>query len=106
MQLSIIVPTFNEAPNVAELVRRVAAETQGIDAEIIFVDDSTDATPDVIREVATSAAVPVLLIHRETGGHSTNLQDATAILEFVIEKARKASAGAPTRPEPGITAAP
>ena len=65
MQLSIIVPTYNEAPNVAELVRRVATETQGIDAEIIFVDDSTDATPDVIREVAASAAVPVRLIHRD-----------------------------------------
>ena len=65
MQLSIIVPTFNEAPNVAELVRRVAAATQGMDAEIIFVDDSTDATPDVIREVAASAAVPVRLIHRD-----------------------------------------
>jgi dolichol-phosphate mannosyltransferase len=65
MQLSIIVPTYNEAPNVAELVRRVAAETAGIDAEIIFVDDSTDATPDVIREVAASAAVPVRLIHRD-----------------------------------------
>ncbi|HOD83965.1 MAG: Alpha/beta hydrolase family protein [Planctomycetes bacterium ADurb.Bin126] len=38
---------------------------------------------------------PVLLIHRETGGHNTNLQDATAILEFVIEKARKPSAGTP-----------
>ena len=42
----------------------------GIDAEIIFVDDSTDATPDVIREVAASAALPVRLIHRDrrTGG--------------------------------------
>ena len=70
MQLSIIVPTYNEAPNVAELVRRVAAETRGIDAEIIFVDDSTDGTPDVIRDVAGSAAVPVRLIHRDhrTGG--------------------------------------
>ena len=70
MQLSIIVPTYNEAPNVAELVRRVAIETRGIDAEIIFVDDSTDDTPDVIREVAASAAVPVRLIHRDhrTGG--------------------------------------
>ena len=55
MQLSIIVPTYNEAPNVAELVRRVTAETRGIDAEMIFVDDSTDATPDVVREVAASA---------------------------------------------------
>jgi dolichol-phosphate mannosyltransferase len=70
MQLSIIVPTYNEAPNVAELVRRVATETRGIDAEIIFVDDSTDDTPDVIREVAASAAVPVRLLHRDhrTGG--------------------------------------
>ena len=70
MQLSIIVPTYNEAPNVAELVRRVTAETDGIDAEIIFVDDSTDATPDIVREVAASAALPVRLIHREhrTGG--------------------------------------
>ncbi len=70
MQLSIIVPTYNEAPNVAELVRRVTAETDGIEAEIIFVDDSTDATPDVVREVAASASLPVRLIHREhrTGG--------------------------------------
>src|SRR5690349_17916460 len=59
MQLSIIVPTYNEAPNVAELVRRVADETRGIDAEIIFVDDSTDTTPDVVLEVAASASVPV-----------------------------------------------
>ncbi|HYI50406.1 MAG TPA: glycosyltransferase [Microbacterium sp.] len=65
MQLSIIVPTYNEAPNVAELVRRVTAETHGIDAEIVFVDDSTDATPDVVREVATSAGMPVRLIHRD-----------------------------------------
>ncbi|GAA3201688.1 glycosyltransferase family 2 protein [Microbacterium terregens] len=70
MQLSIIVPTYNEAPNVAELVRRVTAETAGIDAEIIFVDDSTDSTPDVVREVAASAALPIRLIHRDhrTGG--------------------------------------
>ncbi len=70
MQLSIIVPTYNEAPNVAELVRRVTAETRGIDAEMIFVDDSTDATPDVVREVAASADLPIRLIHRErrTGG--------------------------------------
>ena len=80
MQLSIIVPTYNEAPNVAELVRRVTAAVEsvsveagvpgGLEAEIVFVDDSTDATPDVIREVAASASIPVRLIHRAvaTGG--------------------------------------
>lgn len=35
---------------------------------------------------------PVLLIHRENGGHGTSYEDATAILEFVIAKAT----GAPT----------
>ncbi|MDE0545162.1 glycosyltransferase family 2 protein [Microbacterium sp. C7(2022)] len=66
MQLTVIVPTFNEAPNVAELVRRVCASVAGIDAEILFVDDSTDATPAVIREVAASAPLPVRVIHRES----------------------------------------
>ena len=66
VQLSIIVPTFNEAPNVAELIRRVTAAVEGIDAEVVFVDDSTDDTPDVIREVAASASLPVRLVHRSS----------------------------------------
>ncbi|RZI87291.1 MAG: glycosyltransferase, partial [Microbacterium sp.] len=70
MDLSIIVPTYNEAPNVGELVRRVTAAVSGLDAEIIFVDDSTDDTPDVVRAVAEVAEIPVRLIHRtqHTGG--------------------------------------
>ena len=82
MQLSIVVPTYNEAPNVAELVRRVTAavDGEGIEAEIVFVDDSTDATPDVIREVAASASLPVRLIHREraTGGLGGAVMDGLA----------------------------
>ncbi|WP_127474328.1 glycosyltransferase [Microbacterium sulfonylureivorans] len=65
MDVSIIVPTYNEAPNVAELVRRASAALEGRRAEIIFVDDSTDDTPDVIREVTKSAVLPVRLIHRD-----------------------------------------
>ncbi|MDL9978227.1 glycosyltransferase [Microbacterium sp. ASV49] len=65
MNLTIIVPTYNEAPNVAELVRRVAEAVDTTDTEILFVDDSTDATPDVIREVAASAPLPVRMIHRD-----------------------------------------
>lgn len=60
-------PTFNEAPNVAELVRRTTAAVAGVEAEILFVDDSTDDTPDVIRAVAATAAIPVRLIHRDQG---------------------------------------
>nr|WP_082541272.1 glycosyltransferase [Microbacterium sp. Root166] len=83
MQLSIIVPTFNEAPNVAELVRRVTAAADGIDAEIIFVDDSTDDTPDVIREVAASASLPVRLMHRSSraGGLGGAVVEGFALAE-------------------------
>ena len=85
MQLSIVVPTYNEAPNIAELVRRVTAAVDGaaIDAEIVFVDDSTDATPDVIREVAASASLPVRLIHREraTGGLGGAVMEGLAAAE-------------------------
>lgn len=83
VQLSIIVPTYNEAPNVAELVRRVTAAVDGIDAEIIFVDDSVDETPDVIREVAASASLPVHLVHRSSraGGLGGAVVEGFALAE-------------------------
>lgn len=70
VDVSIVVPTFNESPNIAELVRRIADATPTMSAEIIFVDDSTDSTPEVIEAVAAAASIPVRLIHREraTGG--------------------------------------
>ncbi|WP_439591367.1 glycosyltransferase [Microbacterium sp.] len=65
--VTIVVPTFNEAPNIAELVRRTtaAARAGGLKVEIVFVDDSTDDTPAVVRDVAATAEIPVRLIHRD-----------------------------------------
>lgn len=52
-QLSIIVPTFNEAGNVAELRDRVATALPGVDWELIFVDDdSLDGTTEVLLAMA------------------------------------------------------
>lgn len=65
MDLSVIVPTFNEGPNVAELVRRTTDALADRAVEVIFVDDSTDDTPDIIRAVAADARIPVRLIHRD-----------------------------------------
>jgi dolichol-phosphate mannosyltransferase len=75
--LSIIVPTFNEAPNIIELVRQVCDAAAGIDAEIVFVDDSTDDTPQIITAVGAGAALPVRMIHRDdpVGGLSGAVQD-------------------------------
>lgn len=50
--LSIIVPTKNEAGNIAPLLKRLKQATSAFSTEVIFVDDSEDETPQVIREVS------------------------------------------------------
>ncbi|QOC26621.1 MULTISPECIES: glycosyltransferase [Microbacterium] len=65
MDLSVIVPTFNEGENVAELVRRIGAALGDVDFEIVFVDDSTDDTPATIAAVARATDFPVRVIHRD-----------------------------------------
>ncbi len=51
--LSVVVPTFNEARNVSEMVRRLDACLAGISWEVIFVDDnSPDSTAEVVRGIA------------------------------------------------------
>jgi dolichol-phosphate mannosyltransferase len=53
VDLAIVVPTFNEAGNVRELVARVDAALPGVSWEMIFVDDdSPDGTAAVVRNVA------------------------------------------------------
>lgn len=52
MELSIIVPTFNEAGNIGELIRRVDACLTGIRWEMLVVDDdSADGTADLVTEI-------------------------------------------------------
>ncbi|MCR4590529.1 MAG: polyprenol monophosphomannose synthase [Lachnospiraceae bacterium] len=51
-KLSIVVPTFNEAGNVEKLAARLKAALQGVNYEIIFVDDSTDNTPEVLEALS------------------------------------------------------
>jgi dolichol-phosphate mannosyltransferase len=52
-ELSVVVPTYNERDNVAELVRLLDLALPAIDWEVIFVDDdSSDGTADVIRQMA------------------------------------------------------
>lgn len=57
LQLSVVVPTFNERGNVATLVERLDAALVGIAWEVIFVDDnSPDGTADAVRELARKDA--------------------------------------------------
>ena len=52
-ELSIVIPTFNEAGNVAELMRRIARALPDTDWEAIFVDDnSPDGTARTAKALA------------------------------------------------------
>jgi len=63
-EISVIIPTFNEAGNVAELIDRLQEALVGVDAQLIFVDDSTDSTATAILSARKSTSLPVRLIRR------------------------------------------
>jgi dolichol-phosphate mannosyltransferase len=76
-KLAVLVPARNEAANIEELLRRISAAVTGIPTEIVFVDDSDDDTPAVIRSSARrrgASGCQISLIHRRgdqrTGGLS------------------------------------
>jgi len=55
LELSIVVPTFNESANVRELLERLQATLGETVWEVVFVDDdSPDATAALVRSIARS----------------------------------------------------
>ncbi len=63
--VSVIVPTRNEAENIAGLLARIYSDLPiGLDVEIVFVDDSTDETPEIIQSVAACFPLTVAVYHR------------------------------------------
>ncbi|MFJ9032164.1 glycosyltransferase [Streptomyces sp. NPDC102274] len=64
--VTIIIPTFNESGNVRELLRQLTdAVPARLPCEVLFVDDSTDDTPEVVASAAQDCPFPVSVIHRE-----------------------------------------
>jgi glycosyltransferase involved in cell wall biosynthesis len=62
--ISVIVPTRNEAANILPLLLRLDEALQAVAIEVIFVDDSTDGTPQAIQRVAAGFDFPIRLIAR------------------------------------------
>ena len=63
-ELSVVIPTFNEGDNIAEVVRRLSACLQGVSWEVVFVDDdSPDGTAVAVRRVASEDS-RIRLVHR------------------------------------------
>src|SRR3984957_16173844 len=51
--LSVVVPSYNERPNVAPMIAKLDAALRGVDWEVIYVDDnSPDGTTAEVRRIA------------------------------------------------------
>ncbi len=67
MKLSIIIPVYNEAETVAQIVERVQnVELDGVEKEIIVVNDgSTDGTDTVLNTLVARWSNPFKVVHHE-----------------------------------------
>lgn len=83
--VSVVVPTRNEAENVDALLDRLGPALSGIPAEVIFVDDSDDETPQVVlrRVAAPPQGLSVRLVHRAPAERAGGL--GSAVLAGVHE---------------------
>jgi glycosyltransferase involved in cell wall biosynthesis len=86
MQLSVVMPVYNERHTIAEIIRRVL-ET-GMAHEILAVDDSsTDGTSQILTELAERHPVLKVVHHERNQGKGaavrTGLQAATGDLVLI-----------------------
>jgi len=81
--ISVVVPTRNEAGNVEALLDRLGPALAGTPAEVTFVDDSDDDTPDLVRSRIGRLNPRVRLLHRPPGQRAGGL--GTAVLAGLRE---------------------
>lgn len=71
VDVSVVVPVFNEADNVGELVAEIAVALEGRAYEMIFVDDaSRDGTAPALKELAGAYPRLRVLRHHDNAGQS------------------------------------
>lgn len=72
MQLSIVIPMFNEAENVANLLNEIHAALNGrLEYEIVVVSDgSDDSTEDILASLQSNMPALNVVIHNHKAGQS------------------------------------
>ena len=86
IELSVVVPTFNERDNVAEIVVRLDRALRGRSWEVVFVDDdSPDGTAAAVRALARrDPRVRLISRHNRRGLSSAVVEGALAAAADVI----------------------
>mgnify|MGYP001569389853 CR=1 FL=1 len=79
VEVSIILPTYNEEANIAEIVKQLREQFKGESYEIVILDDnSKDKTPQIIDKLASKS--DVLAVHRyDKKGYWSAYQDAISL---------------------------
>ena len=76
MELSVVLPTYNERPNVTELVERICHVLQQVEHEVVFVDDrSPDGTAQAAREIALRYPQVRVIERRPPPGLTVSIRD-------------------------------
>ena len=65
-QISIIVPTRNEAVNIPPLLARISDSVNNLQVEVLFIDDSSDDTAQEIMSLQDKYSFPVRLLARSS----------------------------------------
>lgn len=87
MKLSIVIPVYNEAATILDILKLVASIEVGLEKELIVVDDcSKDGTRDVLKQVAIDHPAWRVLYHDVNRGKGAALRTgfAAATGDFVI----------------------
>lgn len=79
-KLSILIPVFNEKATIMSILEQVvAADTIGLEKELIVVDDfSSDGTRDILRQLDGSKYNAKILFHEKNMGKGAALRTAQA----------------------------
>src|ERR687883_352516 len=75
--LTLVIPTRNEARNIPALVRELKEILSGVDYRMVFVDDSADETPNIVRALSEEDG-RIVLIHRKGADQDGDLSTAVA----------------------------
>ena len=81
---TVLIPSYNEAENVEALLAGLAEALEGLPlARVLFVDDSSDGTDALIRELAPTGGLEVEVLHRDapTGGLGGAVAAGLAVAE-------------------------
>jgi glycosyltransferase involved in cell wall biosynthesis len=102
MTFSIIIPTYNRRAIIGEAIESVLTqpETQQGRSEIVIVDDSTDDTVDVARQVAAREPALRLVTHKDarrlgvTGARNKAIELATGDVCIMLDSDDQLTPGA------------